>query len=92
MNSKDLKTISKLAKISMTDAEMHDLEADILKIQAMADELADLDLEIVKPVADLSLGVLRSDAPESCQSAKELVALAPTNDGEYITVPTKEKE
>ena len=92
MNSKDLKTISKLAKISMTDAEMHALEADILKIHAMADELADLDLDIGKPFADLSLGVLRSDVPESCQSARELVTLAPTNDGEYITVPTKEKE
>ena len=92
MNSKDLKTISKLAKISMNDAEMRALEADILKIQAMADELADLDLEIGTPVADLRQCVLRSDVPESSQCAKELVALAPTNDGEYITVPTKEKE
>ena len=67
MNPKDLKTISKLAKISMTDDEMHALEADILKIQAMADELADLDLVIGTHVADLRQGDLRSDVPESSQ-------------------------
>lgn len=92
MKSNDLKTLSKLAGISMSDAEMLSLEADILKIRAMADELAALDLENSAPVAIVTLDALRSDFPTYNLDAKLLVKCAPTKGGEYITVPTSIKE
>ena len=92
MKSNDLKTLSKLAGISMSDAEMLSLEADILKIRAMADELSRLDLDSFEPRAVMTLDKLRCDTVKPFNAPSRLVECAPTKGGEYITVPAGAKE
>ena len=93
MNSKDLKTISKLSGIKMSEIELSSLEADLERINAMADALAALDLCDARSAVGVSIKELRADEPTAKDECQGLTASAPfSRDGYIKTVSIKGDE
>ena len=90
MNTKDLKNISKLSGIKMSEDELASLEADLEKIRAMADAMAELDLGDATASDGVSVSELRADVPQKAFEHQGLTDAAPLCEDGYVkTVSVK---
>lgn len=85
----DIENVANLARLSLTDEEKRTLPEEMGAIIAFANQLEALDTDGVPITAHVvpMKNVFREDEPETLFTRDELLANAPTTDGDYMTVP-----
>ncbi len=85
----DVDNVAMLANLSIPAGRKAEMEKDMMSIVEFADKLASADTSDVPVTAHVvpMLNVLRPDVPGEVYSRDELLANAPTENGEYIYVP-----
>lgn len=85
----DVDNVAMLANLSIPAGRKAEMEKDMMSIVEFADKLASADTSDVPVTAHVvpMLNVLRPDVPGEAYSRDELLANAPTENGEYIYVP-----
>ena len=85
----DVKKVSMLARLDLSDQELKTMTAQLAKIVGFVEQLAELDTEAVEPMAG-ALGVanvFRDDVVRSSVAREEMLANSPHHDGEFFLVP-----
>ncbi len=85
----DVKKVSLLARLDLSDAELETMTAQLAKIVGFVEQLAELDTEAVEPMAhavDVA-NVLRDDVARPSVARGEMLANSPHHDEEFFLVP-----
>jgi aspartyl-tRNA(Asn)/glutamyl-tRNA(Gln) amidotransferase subunit C len=92
-NSVDTTTVqhvAKLARLTLTDAEVTQFSEELSKILGMVDQLNQADIsQLIEDTTDPDAvaTVLRPDVPHPQADATSLLANAPVAEGSYFQVP-----
>jgi aspartyl-tRNA(Asn)/glutamyl-tRNA(Gln) amidotransferase subunit C len=81
--------IARLARLSLPDAELDTVAAELARVIDLFDELAAANVENLAPLAhplDVTV-TLRDDVATEPDRSAELLALAPESQGGYYLVP-----
>ena len=85
----DVKKVSLLARLDLSDAELETMTAQLAKIVGFVEQLAELDTEAVEPMAhavDVA-NVLRDDVARPSVARAEMLGNSPQHDEEFFLVP-----
>lgn len=84
-----VRRLAELAKLSLTDAEAVRLEQEMSRVIAFAQQLAQVDLTDIPPMANVldEPQQLRADEVQSSLEAQTVLQSAPTTQGACIVVP-----
>ena len=89
----DVKKVSLLARLDLSDAELETMTAQLAKIVGFVEQLSELDAELdnasVEPMAhalDVS-NVLRDDVVRPSVAREQMLASAPSHNEEFFLVP-----
>ena len=85
----DVKKVSLLARLDLSDAELETMTAQLAKIVGFVEQLAELDTEAVEPMAhavDVA-NVLRDDVARPSVARAEMLGNSPHHDEEFFLVP-----
>jgi aspartyl-tRNA(Asn)/glutamyl-tRNA(Gln) amidotransferase subunit C len=84
-----VRTLAKLARLELPDAQIQGLTADLAKILAHVDQLAELDLTGIEPTAYVSfdLPALRPDEPHASLPVDLALREAPRTSMDGFAVP-----
>lgn len=89
VDKNDVEHIAKLARLSLTDEEIHSFTGELNSILEYMEKLNELDTEDVEPLAhplDMN-NVYREDKLRDSISTDEALKNAPDKDKEYFKVP-----
>jgi aspartyl-tRNA(Asn)/glutamyl-tRNA(Gln) amidotransferase subunit C len=89
LSRKDVEHVAHLARLGLTEAELERLEGQLNHILDQYAILAQLDTEHIPPTAQtIELeNILRDDVTRPGLTQDEVLANAPSGEGEYIIVP-----
>lgn len=89
LTREQVEKVSLLARLRLSDAELETMTAQLGAIVGYIEQLAELDTENVEPMAHaVELhNVLRPDEARPSVERKEMLANAPSSDGECYLVP-----
>ncbi len=87
-----IKTIDKLAnlsKLQFSDVDKIAIKADLEKMVGFIEQLQQVDTTNIEPLLHISdaVNVLRQDTLDGSITREEALLNAPSNDGQYFTVP-----
>lgn len=84
-----VRRLAELAKLSLTDAEAVRLEQEMSRVIAFAQQLAQVDLTDIPPMANVldEPQQLRADEVQSSLEAQTVLQSAPATQGACIVVP-----
>ncbi|HHW27635.1 MAG TPA: Asp-tRNA(Asn)/Glu-tRNA(Gln) amidotransferase subunit GatC [Firmicutes bacterium] len=86
----DVKHVADLARLKLSEDEMRRLEKDLESILLRMERLKALDVEGVEPTfgaGDVQRLVLDQDRPAPGLPREEVLKLAPSSEGPYVSVP-----
>lgn len=89
LSSDDVQKVARLARLRLTDQELHQFRGQLGAILDYVDLLNELNTDDVEPMAhaaDLA-NVFRADEPRPSLSRAEALQNAPKADGKYFLVP-----
>ncbi len=89
LSREDVQKVSLLARLCLDDDELTTMTGQLGKIVAFVDQLAELDTDLVAPMAhavDVA-NVFRDDAVRDSLDRADALACAPRADGEFYLVP-----
>ncbi len=92
VSSEDVRYVSDLANLELTQAEQERMLRDLNSILEYVDRLDQLDTSGVPPMAQVSAGMaadsaMRPDQTRPSLPHQEALRNAPQNDGEFFKVP-----
>jgi aspartyl-tRNA(Asn)/glutamyl-tRNA(Gln) amidotransferase subunit C len=81
--------VARLARLSLDEAELERMRAQLSTILQYIDKLRGLDTDAVEPTAHAVplVNVMREDAVEPCFPREDMLANAPDRAGEFFRVP-----
>lgn len=87
----DIDALARLARIALTDGEKQALAGDVATILSFGRALVEADRadeSRQEDIPDAAAGAaLRADEPAQSLAREELLRMAPSSAGEYVTVP-----
>ena len=85
----EIRSLAQLARLALSDQEVHSLQADLSSILEHIETLAELDTEGVTPMTHPmpSEQPLRADVPAPSLDRDRVLAASPRSDGESFAVP-----
>lgn len=89
ISKEDVKHIAKLSKLNLTDDELEKYTNELSDIVDMANELANIDVEGVKPTAHILdiKNVFRKDEVQPSYDRELILKNAPSKDAGCVSVP-----
>ncbi len=89
LSEQDVRRIALLARLELTDAEVHRLTPQLDAIVGFVEKLGDLDTAGVEPLTQAmeTRNRLADDVPRPCLSRELALSNAPKQDGECYLVP-----
>lgn len=89
LTDKQVRHVAKLARLRLSDDEVHPMAQQLSAILAYVAQIEELDTDGVEPMAhplDVT-NVLRDDTPGPTLTTDEALANAPARDGDFFAVP-----
>ena len=85
----DVRKVAKLARLALTDEEIHAERGRLARVLDYVEQLQKLDLSNVEPMSTplVMNGPLAADEPSGMLSRETALGMAPETDGDYIKVP-----
>jgi aspartyl-tRNA(Asn)/glutamyl-tRNA(Gln) amidotransferase subunit C len=85
----DVEHVARLARLSLSEAELERMREQLSAILQYIDKLRALDTDSVEPTAHAVplVNVMREDEVEPCFPRDEMLANAPDRAGEFFRVP-----
>jgi len=89
LNRKDVRQVSLLARLQLSEAELETMTAQLAQIVRYVEQLGELDTDNVEPMAHgvERFNVFSGDQPRDGLSRQNALVNAPKQDGEYYRVP-----
>lgn len=89
ITEEQVRHVAKLARLKLTDEEIHRFAEQMSDILGYVDKLGELDVEGVEPMAHAvdMVNALRVDEPEPGQPVDEMLKNAPQRYEDYFRVP-----
>lgn len=89
ISEKDVAHVAHLARLKLSDAEIHIYREQLARVLKHMEELETLDIANVAPTSHVLelCNVLRDDVPRPSGMEKDILAGAPEREGPYFKVP-----
>jgi aspartyl-tRNA(Asn)/glutamyl-tRNA(Gln) amidotransferase subunit C len=89
IEKKDVEHVARLARLTLTDAEIERMREQLNGILSYIEKLNELATEDVEPTSHAVplVNVMRDDEPAPCLPREEALANAPDRAGEFFRVP-----